>query len=89
MARSPKCSMSCFVELKGNWMGGQQWRRACGDQVLRPPAGPAPGHPVCVIAKFLYETGMSKGVIIVEQPGGQVRCHYRKQRVGIEELALL
>lgn len=31
--------------------------------------------------KFLYETGMSSGVIIVKQNGSPIRCHYRKKRV--------
>jgi ribosomal protein L30/L7E len=31
--------------------------------------------------EILYEAGMSKGVIIVEQTGSPARCHYRRKRM--------
>jgi large subunit ribosomal protein L30 len=40
-----------------------------------------PWPAVFVIPKLLYDTGMSMGVIIVEQTGSPIRCHERKKRV--------
>src|SRR5262249_46577315 len=36
---------------------------------------------VFISGKFRYEAGMTKGVIVVEQTGSPVRCHYRRKRV--------